>query len=300
MNARIYWLHAISPLHVGSGRGVGYIDLPIMREKVTHWPLVPGSAIKGVMRDHFLDKNPGKEGFINATFGQGGESTSNAGALVQTDARIVCLPIRSLYGTFAWVTSPMVLSRLKRDAIAAGIESTLPDLKSDLDEIHYPSSGTSLADGNGDDRKVFLEDLDIASSPCDHAGKWAEFISAGVFAGDGSNSWREVFEKRFAVVPDNIFSYLCEFGTSVNARIRIDSEKKTVAQHALWYEETLPAETILSGLTWVDRVFHQGVSREEILEEISGEIHLQVGGNSTVGMGRVRCVLGGGGEGGAQ
>ncbi len=63
---RIYWLHAITPLHVGTGRGLGYIDLPIMREKVTNWPLVPGSAIKGVISDMYRvhesrDKSEKKE-----------------------------------------------------------------------------------------------------------------------------------------------------------------------------------------------------------------------------------------------
>jgi CRISPR type III-B/RAMP module RAMP protein Cmr4 len=49
----MYWLHAITPTHVGTGTGAGFIDLPIMREKTTGWPLIPGSAIKGVRRDHF-------------------------------------------------------------------------------------------------------------------------------------------------------------------------------------------------------------------------------------------------------
>ena len=48
-----YWLHAVTPVHVGSGRGIGYIDLPVAREKVTDWPYIPGSSIKGVMADHF-------------------------------------------------------------------------------------------------------------------------------------------------------------------------------------------------------------------------------------------------------
>ena len=53
MNEKIYWLHAITPLHVGAGRGLGYIDMPIAREKVTSWPYVPGSSIKGVIAEHF-------------------------------------------------------------------------------------------------------------------------------------------------------------------------------------------------------------------------------------------------------
>ncbi len=61
INTRMYWIHAITPLHVGSGRGVGFIDLPIMREKVTSWPLVPGSAVKGVMREHFIRKRTDRD-----------------------------------------------------------------------------------------------------------------------------------------------------------------------------------------------------------------------------------------------
>ena len=48
-DTKIYWLQAVTPLHVGAGRGVGFIDMPVMREKVTTWPFVPGSAMKGVM-----------------------------------------------------------------------------------------------------------------------------------------------------------------------------------------------------------------------------------------------------------
>ena len=51
-NTRIYWLHALSPTHAGIGRGVGYIDLPIDRDGVTGWPIIRGSAFKGVWADH--------------------------------------------------------------------------------------------------------------------------------------------------------------------------------------------------------------------------------------------------------
>ena len=43
-NTRIYWLHAISPTHVGTGRGVGYIDLPVTlsapAQLIESWKLV--------------------------------------------------------------------------------------------------------------------------------------------------------------------------------------------------------------------------------------------------------------------
>ena len=35
MSTKLYWIHALTPVHVGSGQGVGFIDMPIMREKTT-------------------------------------------------------------------------------------------------------------------------------------------------------------------------------------------------------------------------------------------------------------------------
>ena len=49
-----YWIHAVTPLHVGAGRGLGYIDMPIAREKATNWPYIPGSSIKGVMKKAYV------------------------------------------------------------------------------------------------------------------------------------------------------------------------------------------------------------------------------------------------------
>ena len=58
---RMYWIQAITSLHVGSGKGVGFIDMPIMREKVTNWPMVPGSAVKGVIKDYYTYNGTDKQ-----------------------------------------------------------------------------------------------------------------------------------------------------------------------------------------------------------------------------------------------
>ncbi len=39
-----------TPLHAGSGRGLGAVDLPIQRERATGYPLVQASGIKGKLR----------------------------------------------------------------------------------------------------------------------------------------------------------------------------------------------------------------------------------------------------------
>jgi len=110
--------------------------LPIMREKITGWPLVPASSVKGVQADIFRSrqgrsKDEGRRlpaDFGQLAFGQPGDDSGNAGAVVFTDARLVCLATRSYYGTFAYVTCPLALNRLRRDAgTAMSVFAGLPD-----------------------------------------------------------------------------------------------------------------------------------------------------------------------------
>jgi len=296
----MYWLEAIAPLHVGMGRGVGFIDLPIIREKVTGWPLVPGSAVKGVIRDHFDQKKNGKpdeerkafEKLINAAFGKADDDSGNAnsGSLVFTDAHIVCLPIRSLYGTFAYVTSRLVLEKLKRDLIAAGYKAEdVPEAPEpgEIEVLHTP--GSKLAS----DGKVFFEDLDFtAREDNDRTMRWADLLAGAIFSSD--TRWQNIFKERFAIISDNSFNFLSETGTEVAAHIRIEDETKIVAKGALWYEEALPVETILAGIAWCDRVYGgNGFNQEKILSTFCGEsaLELQIGGKATVGKGRVRCLF---------
>jgi CRISPR-associated protein Cmr4 len=287
INTRMYWVHAITPLHVGSGRGVGFIDLPIMREKVTSWPLVPGSAVKGVMRENFVRKNTDDK-LINAAFGKGGDDMGNAGALVLSDARIVCLPVRSLYGTFAFAACPLVLERLKRDLDSAGHKSGPIEMSFEDDEVVVTTGSKIERNGN-----VLFEDLDFAIiTDNGETNAWAELLAGLLFPNDVA--WQRTFKERFVILSNNCFSFLSETGTEINARIKIDQEKKIVQDGALWYEESLPSETILAGLAWCDRDYSgKGITQEMIFKEFCPDkaINLQVGGKATVGKGRVRCLF---------
>ena len=46
MLTKLLFIHALSPLHAGTGQGVGIIDQPIAREKATGIPFLPGSSSK--------------------------------------------------------------------------------------------------------------------------------------------------------------------------------------------------------------------------------------------------------------
>ena len=44
-------LYAETSLHAGAGAALGVVDLPVQRERHTMFPTVPGTALKGVLRD---------------------------------------------------------------------------------------------------------------------------------------------------------------------------------------------------------------------------------------------------------
>ena len=82
MDSYLYHLHALSALHVGAGQGTGVIDLPIARERASQLPYVPGSGIKGVLREHrrpVLPSNPHQAAAWLAAYGPEQDSTNGAG-----------------------------------------------------------------------------------------------------------------------------------------------------------------------------------------------------------------------------
>lgn len=285
MNARLLFVHALSPLHAGTGQGVGVIDLPTAREKATGIPYLPGSSLKGVLRDACTDKEA-----RSIVFGPDKASAhEHAGSVQISDQRLLLLPVRSLVGTFAWVTSPHILRRFQRDAQYAG----MTDVPSD---VPTPTSASCCHVADSEclivsDGQVILEDLDLTSQADARARAWGEWIGRQVFAED--TEWRRALVGRFCIVHDDVMSLLLETATEVMARIRLHEEAKTVERGGLWYEEALPAETVLAGLVVATPV---KAGPEKVFATI-GELiasPLQLGGKATVGRGLCRLRLAGG------
>lgn len=307
-DSRTYWIHALTPLHVGAGRGIGFVDLPIVREVVTKFPYVPGSAVKGVLADHHgvtADTRKKKDSLHCQAFGRADEEgeAANSGSLVFTDAHLVCLPVRSLYGTFAWCTCPVVLARLKRDLrharqdVAKLPEFTVPPTEGDAPlQLLVPATEGELRSVLLDETDAaYFEDLDISAQPSSEAAAWANRIASWVFGDD--QAWMTIFQQRFAVVADDIFAFLTETATQVDARVRIDDQTKTVADGQLWYEESLPAESILAGIAWCGPTFGAGkrndaAKRQEMMSSFCTQLaHIQLGGKATVGRGQVKMAF---------
>lgn len=281
MQTKLLQIRTLSSTRVGAGRGLGHIDLPVVRERATNYPYIPGSSIKGVLRD--ADKN-NKE--LEKAFGRDPKTPNaetEAGAFIFTDARILALPILSFYGTFALVTCPTILNRLQDDlkcfkSSNAAPGWTIPTLKGNQIRVGNPSVITAPATQANQNPKVYLLDVDFESQGAVDSNYNAVF---NLFPALGDR------RDRFAIVSDEAFGFLCETGTEVNAHIRIQDETKIVAKGGLWYEETLPAETLLYGFVACD----SDKPSLDSFYKANPVRYLQFGGKASTGKGRCVCTF---------
>jgi CRISPR-associated protein Cmr4 len=290
MDAQLTFVHAFSPLHAGTGQGVGVIDLPIAREKATGLPFLPGSSLKGALRARCGDDNCVKVFGTETT-----DDNNNASAAQFSDQRLLLIPIRSLAGTFSWVTSPYVLQRFVRDLQDTGITPPasitfeLPDnlpLDQHAGHCFVSNEHSKIMLTNS---QIFLEDLDLTPHTSQDAADWGNWIGKQVFPDD--STWQAMVADRICIVHDDILTFLLDTATEVTARIKMQANTKTVQSGGLWYEEALPAETILSGL--VLAIPSEKINTEEVFEvlnELTGKT-IQLGGKATIGRGLCHVQL---------
>lgn len=290
MQSKVFHLQALTALHVGTGQGIGVVDLPIARSKATHLPIVPGSGIKGVLRDEFPTpetySKQEREQLLNTLFGPYSMAeTSFAGALMFSDANLLILPIRSFSGTVAYATCPFILKRYARD-----LNIDLPVLG--LKKVEAAVTTNTVLEVA--DRKIALEDLDIDADSTTSVDDWAETISEMLYPETAGqfNEWRDAFKERFVILPDDIFSFLVDTATEIRTRIRIDRETRMVQKGALWTEENLPSEAVLWGVLGVNRAFNGSQTADELVQYLpEEEMVIQIGGKHTVGRGLCRLLI---------
>lgn len=289
MQKQVFHLQALSALHVGSGQGVGIVDLPIARAKATNLPIVAGSALKGVLRDEAKEQLDLDTTAIKTLFGPQDSDPAHAGALAFGDANLLVLPIRSFAGTVAYATCPFILRQYQRDL---GLNLDIPTLDNNSARV-VEESKLFIART----QKIALEDLDIDAHHNGSTEQWADNIAQRLYPESVLQfaPWREAFKQRFVILPDNIFSFLADTATEIRTRISIDRDTRVVKEGALWTEENLPAETILWGVIGISDSRNKENKQKaiEIAELIptNKELTIQIGGKHTVGRGFCRLLF---------
>lgn len=299
------FINVITPLHNGSGEGLGAIDRQIMRERTTGFPIVQSSSIKGVLREEYKQKlkgvpNGGKKVF--ALFGPEPQASSDhAGAVSFGDAQILAFPVRSLKGPWVWITSPLVLTRFARQVDLAGMTiASLNALRLQLRSGDGPAricphgAGQILVNN-----QLLLEEFPFQTqnSPelADFAAETAKFLYPAL----EDQYLHDAFARKLVLLPDDKFTYFVKHATEVVPNIRI-GDSGTTETGSLRYSEYLPAESILYSLVTcgpprrpenkVD--YYQGteLNNENDVERVFREnltLYIQLGGDETTGKGLV-------------
>ena len=282
-----------TPLHAGSGREVGAVDLPIQREKATGYPLIQASGVKGKLRAEATAKTENQDSLF-AVFGPDPDTMQQnaemqfSGAISPGDAKLLLFPVRSLAGVFAWVTSANVLARFTRDLVAAGGEKPAWDIsKIEADGALVAENNNVTAGG-----MVVLEEYSYKPQTTEVVATIGDWLAENALPQDGAYQyWREKLPQSLVILPEDDLRDFALYGTEIVTRIRIDDETKTVAKGALWTEENLPTETLLYSTLFASEPYHKKAddiqSATEVLAFVQGlELdHIQLGGSETVGRG---------------
>ena len=278
-------LYTETPLHCGAEGGTGYVDLPVQRERHTLYPVIPGSTIKGILRDELSALGPEK---VNAIFGE--EGAAKPGTVSFGDGILVAFPVRSSGAPFHWVTCPFVLERVFRHLGVAY------DLK---------APGDGRAWGGGDkDESVLLEEIRLTKTP---EPKFFGFdnsplgrLQALLPGSDSFKYTRKIFERRLLIVRDEDFKELVETGTEILTRIKLNAfgttrtiklkdlpeeehgqfkENDPALQGNLFVQEVVPPETLFLA------PLRAGNGADDLVTAIQGKSVIRIGGDETIGRG---------------
>jgi CRISPR-associated protein Cmr4 len=288
-------LYTETPLHCGAEGGTGYVDLPVQRERHTNYPVIPGSTIKGVLRDELLEGLG--EASTRVLFGaeedKKAERPGTAGSVSFGDGILVAFPIRSSGAPFHWVTCPFVLERVFR---CLGADLT----------VSGPEKGHALSGGDQRD-SVLLEEIALTRKP-DPAFFGGKSSGLGLLQAllpqeKSFDYTRRLLAERLLIVTDADFKELVETGTEILTRIKLNFlgtttnlEKDKLPEEErnrpdsdykgnLFVEEVVPPETLFLAPLRV------GSQAEALADTLKKERVIRLGGDETIGRGVTRVTF---------
>jgi CRISPR-associated protein Cmr4 len=303
MRKEHYLLKVLTPLHIGAGQGLGHVDLPIVREAHTNFPYIPGTSLKGALRNWEInrvvrerkrgekpsqleEKLTDKDKFdpedrdivrLAKIFGTAGEVAEQdkkaveegkevgAGKVLFSDAFIVLFPVKSAKGIFSLTTCPYVINRFFE---LLGIEQRVNEVPEGKVKV---LSTKDQEHKNLINNKLLLEEFVFEAEESEELKKFVELV--GVFVGEEN-------KRRIVCVNDTDFMDFVSNYTEVRTHIKINLDTGTVEKEkgALWTEEYVPAESVFA--------FSLVFLEEEISFTPPPTFHL--GGDITTGKGFVK------------
>lgn len=297
MKTELISLFAETFIHPGCGQNEGAIDLPVARERVTQYPFIAGSSMKGAWRDYAVQNYKSKNQIkletkilneedtdekellkmeldelgteeitkneINEIFGK----QESAGKLLISDARLLLLPVRSLQYSYCQISCPALLVRLNRD---------LKRSSNSLSALDIPKveKGKYLGKDTGN-IPLFLEERNFKHK-ADIDKKLIEQIQTFI----PDDYCKQQLSENLVILNDVDFKWFAKNALALQVRNVLDEDKQS---QNLWYEESLPPDTVMH--TLISQRNNADTALEALKNTCNNAPYLQVGGNETVGQG---------------
>lgn len=323
--SKILFVFTRTSLHVGAGESVSAIDQPVQRERHTGLPIIPGSTLKGSFADHWeANLTEDKKKFLRVEteetkgdkpeivikdakdsawlFGSNNDKASFTGAIQFGEARLLAFPIRSAKGSFAWITSPIILRRALRDAalkdandqalkfadnVFSEFQSKSGDENVDEKALFTVNSPLAFrAASSGDATKLVLEEYTFT-----HKGELPVGLGAALQKLLHNDPvWTEI-ASRLVILSDGMMSFFAQNACEVAEHVRISDETGTAIKGGLFNQENVPSETLFYSVVH----FFQGRSEwfkekspldavTEFSSKLAGGV-FQFGGDASTGLG---------------
>lgn len=277
-------IYTETPMHPGSGSSINRpIDLPIQRERHTDFPFIQSSTLKGVLLNY---AKASKFNNVDEIFGK----PDSAGLVSITDAKLAAFPVRTLSGVFGWITCPLILNRLVMDVSPTlGADIDINSLKLKDSEV-LVANDSNVLNGNNN---VITEDIRLIKTSNYDTSKITSLLSK-LLPDEPSYSYiKNKMAKDLIVVSDTLFKELVSLTTEVVARIKINQEKGTAQEGALWYEEYLPTDTLLYSQILISSRANENNNNSIVTNKLMqlNKSVIQIGGDETVGKGLAKITM---------
>jgi len=266
-SGEIWILKALTPAHIGVGRSLEEAaDLPIYRDPFGI-PGSPASSTKGALRSDFHRKltilahhklkmstgdiddivNRIESVIFGPPAGRAGEWQWSS-AIEVLDANLLFIPVRSLRGIFAYVTSPLLIERFKELlGLMSRYNSDYAEYFKVFNKFYVLSKKIKEYEAIALTKDAF-DDLSINNKVLLLETLLLEIQDKSKEAEDIVKVLRQIdanIPDKLLIVSDEAMATVVRRGTWIYTRVALDYEKKIVKIGALWTEEYLPPGTML-------------------------------------------------------
>jgi CRISPR-associated protein Cmr4 len=269
---RVGYLYSLAPIHCGGEGDLGNI-LEIAREAHTNFPYIPGSSLRGSLRDEVLEYQD--QATADRLFGKELDSNGQMGVhqIWFGDARLLWVPMRTMSQNgndiFTWVSCPTLL----RDWALIS--------RKDLPVFPDRAVGDRTADYVVADAKVRVQEFTPEQTTAiDLTGNWSDNLG---------NETKSTWSKNRIVLPDSDFQVLMEHSLWTQVRNKIQASG---GAEVFWTDVCIPRDTIFYyawGYSIDKKNPIQSSDHDTIKEVLIGLI--QVGGQANVGRGWVQSWI---------